>query len=165
LNYWFWLSIDHSLLLLDNSWLSHTVANGFDLWTHILVLKDLLILDNHIHAINEDELDKTVEHNTEALINDLFSFEALGLSESFLLDHIRKSVKPFLVRVMLWLLFLLWFIFFGIFLILWLLSVMSMVSSVVVTRMMMSPKSSCIDIGSEWCSFNWNLMPWHLLFK
>jgi len=79
LNDWFWLSEYYSLLL--DSWLSNTVANRSDLWTHILFFEDLLALDQFIEAKNEDELENNVpeDSQTEASTDDLVSFEALSL--------------------------------------------------------------------------------------
>jgi len=79
LNDWFWLSEHYSLLL--DSWLSNAVANRYDLWTHILFLKDLLVLDQFIEAKNEDELENNVPEDSqaEASTDDLVPFEALGL--------------------------------------------------------------------------------------
>jgi len=148
LNDWLWLS-DHYSLLLD-SWLSHTVANRFYLWTHILLLKDLLVLDQLIEAKNEEELAKTVPENiTEALTDDLVPFEVLGLFESNLLISEWELIKPFLVWVNLRLLLVLWFIHNIIF-IHWLLFMMFMMSMVGMMSSMMTPKLSFVDNRSGW---------------
>lgn len=124
--------------------MSHTVADRFDLWAHILLLKDLLVLDDIVEAIDEGELENSVqEHFKEAVTYDLVSFVMLGLSESFTLTHIWKFIKPFFVWVMLWFLFVHWLILHGFFLLLLMLRMMFMVSTVMVLTLMMmiEPKS------------------------
>jgi len=124
--------------------LSHTVADRFDLWAHILLLKDLLVLDGIVEAIDEGELENSVpEHFKEAVTDDLVSFVMLGLSKSFSLGHIWRFIKPFFVWVMLWFLMVHWLILHGFFLLLWMLWVMFVVGTVMVLAlmMMMDPKS------------------------
>lgn len=108
--------LDHRLLGLGRGGnLSGSWLNSHDLWSHVLVFKDLLVLDRLLDAVELGTLPNGKHNHTpdQTEKNDTFP-EGLSFGSSLLFVHVWESVEPVLVWI-----FFLPVILFGVRLVVW----------------------------------------------